>query len=135
MTPSETPRLRSVVTQPARRLWALYRSGSGPARSHTHIIQTHACGLKLPNNWGLHDMVGNVTEWVQDWYRNDHYSDEVGPPWVDPTGPENGSDRVMRCGGYNTNEASSRSAGRHLGATEYANSDVGFRLAVSPTME
>jgi formylglycine-generating enzyme required for sulfatase activity len=58
--------------------------------------QTHGVGQKLPNPWGLYDVHGNVWEWCQDWW-----SDNLpGGIAVDPRGPDTGSYRVIRGGGW-----------------------------------
>lgn len=51
----------------------------------------------LPNSYGLFDMVGNASEWVADWYAEDYYINSEGQ---NPTGPSDGTLKVMRGGGY-----------------------------------
>ena len=74
------------------------------------------------NPWGFFDMYGNVWEWVSDWYG----AYPVGPV-TDPVGLTSGSNRTMRGGSYNYNDA--RSAWRSFAYPSALWPEIGFRLA------
>ena len=56
--------------------------------------KTHQVGKKLPNEWGLYDMHGNVFEWCWDWY-DSYYPKEAQ---TDPVGADSGDCHVLRGG-------------------------------------
>ncbi|MCA9067641.1 MAG: formylglycine-generating enzyme family protein, partial [Planctomycetaceae bacterium] len=66
-------------------------------------------GQKKPNPWGLHDMHGNVQEWVLDQYSEDGYGKETDNPLVIPTTLY---PRVVRGGGWDSDAELCRSAAR-----------------------
>ena len=57
-------------------------------------VRTQPVGQKKANELGIHDMSGNVWEWVNDWWSS-NYSNV---PVTNPTGPDSGSFRVVRGG-------------------------------------
>lgn len=63
------------------------------------LEQTSPVGLfpQGATSEGLHEMVGNVWEWCRDWYAEDAYA-ESDPR--NPTGPDSGSNRVLRGGAW-----------------------------------
>lgn len=59
--------------------------------------KTHPVGEKAPNAIGIYDMSGNLGEWCWDRYGRDYYQNS---PQNNPTGPEEGSERVERGGSW-----------------------------------
>ena len=77
-----------------------------------------------PNPFDLYDMSGNLNEWCQDWY-GDYASAEA----TDPTGPVDGSHRVLRGGSWYSMAGGMRSANRGRNTPGYRFSRTGFRIA------
>ena len=85
--------------------------------------RTHPVGRKTPNAFGLHDMMGNVWEWV-----GDRYGSYLGYSVTDPVGPRSGSYRVFRGCSWGNYAISCRSAGRNRNSPNYRDDYLGFRL-------
>ena len=88
--------------------------------------ETHPVGEKAPNAWGLHDMFGNVLEWVQDWYRQEGYGGSV------PADSYAGSYKVYRGCGWLSEAKYCRPAFRAFDFPSSEVYSVGFRIVRVP---
>jgi len=86
----------------------------------------HPVGRKLPNELGLYDMTGNVSEWCQDIYGP--YTLSTQP---DPCGADTGSYRIVRGGSYDECVANSHLSVRRWYLPETATEYIGFRVALT----
>jgi formylglycine-generating enzyme required for sulfatase activity len=92
--------------------------------------QTRPVGGKLGNGFGLHDMAGNVWEWVNDRYSSSYYASS---PAQNPPGPSSGATRVFRGGSWSNLYALNLRASYRDGVTpDNTYYSVGCRAARSP---
>jgi formylglycine-generating enzyme required for sulfatase activity len=94
--------------------------------------KTHAVGLRLANSLGFHDMIGNVGEFVADYWVYWGYPPDAA---VDPTGYPNGYYRCVRGGSYlQTDSSGVRSSARDIFGTKWPSGQpyIGFRVARNP---
>lgn len=90
--------------------------------------QTHPVRQRQPNSWGLYDMLGNVKEWVADWYEENYY--QALPSVVaDPKGPTSGVHRVLRGGCWDENPGDVRASNRDFSIPSNRSVGYGFRCA------
>jgi formylglycine-generating enzyme required for sulfatase activity len=92
--------------------------------------KTNPVGTKQANDWGLHDMHGNVWEWCRDWYGD--YPSGVAS---DPQGSAAGSFRVRRGGGWFNDPLNCRSACRNRSTPDGRYLSIGFRVVVVPGVD
>jgi predicted outer membrane repeat protein len=93
----------------------------------SNASQTRPVGGKVANGFGLHDMSGNVFEWVSDWAGA--YS---GKSQIDPTGPTDGSARLLRGGSPMDFDSYLRSSSRYFTSVDSTFFDTGFRVVRNP---
>ncbi len=113
-------------------------SGWAEMQVPASLCGTHPVGSKAPNAHGLHDVLGNVREWV--WDAEDFFFGGIEDPDVavrDPVVDPAAGDEIMLKGcGYSTAAASCRPAARLGVLLDRASSHTGFRLVRTlPTLE
>ena len=85
----------------------------------------HDVGLKLPNDWGFYDMLGNVAEWCVDLVENANTTPLSASERFDPIGTDGGLYYVNRGGRYAT---SGSSVTERLSTGGWGNPGYGFRM-------
>lgn len=92
----------------------------------SHPLATAVVGSYKPNAWGLHDMLGNVAEWVEDCYVKNYDS---APKDGSAVTAEDCSVRVIRGGSWSNLRGGLRVANRYGNSPLIRNYVIGFRLA------
>jgi formylglycine-generating enzyme required for sulfatase activity len=80
------------------------------------------------NGLGIYDMTGNVLEWCSDWYDENYYQKQE---WDRPTGPPQGTERVIRGGSWSDTPAKLRLSYRRGAPPTFRSNNLGFRVAAS----
>lgn len=110
----------SLDASPSRRHWRNAFQGFGDGAWGPMPVGSYA-----PNAFGLHDMAGNVSEWVADcWHDNYRRAPRDGAAWFNP----GCRTRVLRGGSWSSSPAQSRAAWRQGTSADTTNGRLGFRI-------
>ncbi|MBN2789370.1 MAG: SUMF1/EgtB/PvdO family nonheme iron enzyme [Candidatus Delongbacteria bacterium] len=99
-------------------------------KENTKKIQV--VGLKAPNELGIYDMSGNVSEMCWDSFDSDYYKDSVSE---NPTGPKRKSNKVIRGGSWKDKAKFATNTSRKYNAVFDKDKDLGIRIGRSVKAE
>ena len=105
---------------------------ASPCIGDTTPVGSYPSGISV---YGIHDMAGNVSEWVSDWFQEDYYENA---PETDPTGPDSGwvvdeehpegfEATTARGGSHGSGKGSLKSHHRTPEPTDATSNGLGFR--------
>ena len=105
-------------------------NGSTPANWNGGKLQDVGSYPAGKSAFGVMDMAGNAWQWVSDWYDPTYYAHS---PTNNPTGPFNGTGRILRGGGYSpldtTDSFEFSSTFRLVSPSDKTTPAFGFRCA------
>jgi formylglycine-generating enzyme required for sulfatase activity len=108
------------------RCWQYFRDQSvDDGYADTSPVGTYPMGV---SPYSVYDMSGNVWEWVADWYGSDYYLSGLAS---NPTGPSQGSERVIRGGSFENSRHVTSATYRSHAAPDIRTYPLGFRCAAS----
>jgi formylglycine-generating enzyme required for sulfatase activity len=107
--------------------YIFYKGSYGRGIEGTYRQETTEIEIFPPNDFGLHDMHGNVCEWCED-DRHDSYegAPEDGSAWLEPSRTD--TRKLLRGGSWNDYPRFCRSAYRGFYTRGNRNSVIGFRV-------
>ncbi len=109
----------------------LYKGAYGRGIEGKYRQETTEVGIFPPNDFGLHDMHGNVWEWCEDdWHDSYRGAPEDGRAWLE----ENATDtyKLVRGGSWGNNPVFCRSAFRGNNSRDLRNYNIGCRVCCEP---
>jgi len=107
-------------------LWRKENEANYEKRLNENGNGVHQVAQKRANDFGLFDMLGNVWEWVFDWWDQSFY---LNSPPQDPGGPTSGTEHLLRGGSWLGRPRDVRASLRNRRNPADKDFDLGFRCA------